>query len=136
MLDDQTIDYLNKEMCNVVLSLDGREETHNKVRRCLDKNMGYKQILENAKKMKKTRGDKSYYVRGTFTALNLDFSKDILKLNDEGFDQISVEPVVTNIPSLEIKDENIEQIKKEYQTFANEYLNRRQTDKWFNFFIL
>jgi len=134
LLDDQTIDYLNKEMCNVVLSLDGREETHNKVRRCLDKNMGYKQILENAKKMKKTRGDKSYYVRGTFTALNLDFSKDILKLNDEGFDQISVEPVVTNIPSLEIKDENIEQIKKEYQTFANEYLNRRQTDKWFNFF--
>lgn len=135
LLDDETIEYLNKEMSNVVLSIDGKEKTHDDMRHSLIKDKGYKEILSAAKKMKEARGDKSYYVRGTFTARNLDFAADIFALNDEGFDQISIEPVVLDDSSpLAIKEEHIESVKKEYQKFANEYLNRRQTNKWFNFF--
>ncbi len=135
LLDQPTIDYLNSEMFNVVLSIDGRKSTHENMRHSLDKDIGYNEILASAKKMQQARGDKSYYVRGTFTAKNLDFSADILALNDEGFDQISIEPVVLEDSSpLAIKKEHIETAKKEYQRLANEYLDRRQTDKWFNFF--
>lgn len=135
LLDDETIDYLNKEMFNVVLSIDGRKETHCQMRHSLNKEIGYDEILTAAKKMKQARGEKSYYVRGTFTAKNLDFSKDILALNDEGFDQISIEPVVLETKShLALRKEHVEIIQKEYQKLANEYLDRRQSNKWFNFF--
>ncbi|MFW5780569.1 MAG: thioether cross-link-forming SCIFF peptide maturase [Bacillota bacterium] len=134
-LDDSVIDYLNREMVNIVLSIDGRKITHESVRKCLDKSVSYENILQKAKSVKNIRGDKSYYVRGTFTAKNLDFANDIIALNDAGFDQISIEPVVMEKSSnLAIKKEHIKDIKKEYERFANIYLDRRKTHKWFNFF--
>jgi uncharacterized protein len=134
LLDEETIDYLNKEMYNVVLSIDGRKKTHDSVRKSLD-GISYEEIAENIKKFAAARGNKSYYVRGTFTARNLDFAEDILALNDMGFDQISVEPVVLPESSpLAIKHGHIADIKDEYSRFANIYLDRRQTEKRFNFF--
>lgn len=134
LLDKDTIEWLNKEMHNVVLSIDGRKNVHDNVRKTLNGKGCYDLILKNALAFKKVRGDKSYYVRGTFTAKNLDFSNDILALNDAGFDQISVEPVVTDIDDLKITKEHLPQILAEYDKLAVEYIQRRKTDKWFNFF--
>ncbi len=136
LLNKENIDYLNKEMDNIVLSIDGRREVHNAVRKSLNGKDCFDTILKNAINMRKARGDKKYYVRGTFTANNLDFSKDILALNDYGFDQISVEPVVLEETSpMALKKEHLEKILDEYEKFSKEYLDRRNDDgRWFNFF--
>ncbi len=93
-LDDDKIDFINKEMSNVVLSIDGRKEVNDNIRKRVDGSGCYDVILPKFKKLVEKRGDKEYYVRGTFTKHNLDFSEDVFSLYDEGFDQISVEPVV------------------------------------------
>ncbi|MDE6188819.1 MAG: thioether cross-link-forming SCIFF peptide maturase, partial [Clostridia bacterium] len=134
LLNDDTIDWLNKEMHNVVLSIDGRECVHNAVRKAVNGKDCYSLIAKNALKFAKVRGDKSYYVRGTFTAKNLDFASDVLALNDMGFDQISIEPVVTDIEDLKITKEHLPVILAEYERLAENYIDRRKTDKWFNFF--
>ena len=135
LLSEKSMDFLNEQMVNVVLSLDGRQTTHDKVR--LDKygKGSYDTALKNAKAFKEIRGDKQYYVRGTFTSLNLDFCKDIFALAEEGFDQISIEPVV--LPEdhpLAIKKEHLDRIFKEYDFFADKYLESRRLNRWFNFF--
>lgn len=135
LLDDQTIDWLNKEMYNVVLSIDGRESVHDKLRRTANDKGSQAIVLEKAKKFASVRGDKSYYVRGTFTAYNLDFANDVLYLRDQGFEQISIEPVVMPDDSpMAIKKEHLPQILKEYERLADEYLKSRKSGKWFNFF--
>ena len=135
LLNDENIEYLNKEMENVVLSVDGRECVHNAVRHTKNGKNAFDLILSNALKMRKARGDKKYYVRGTFTAKNLDFSDDVLFLNDAGFDQISVEPVVlSDGHPLAIKEEHLAKILDEYDKFTENYLERRKSGKWFNFF--
>ncbi|NCA67969.1 MAG: thioether cross-link-forming SCIFF peptide maturase, partial [Clostridia bacterium] len=135
LLNDDNIAYLNREMDNVVISIDGRREVHNAVRKTRNGRDCYELILDNAKKFRAVRGDKKYYIRGTFTANNLDFAKDALSLNDCGFDQISIEPVVLDIEDkLAIKAEHIEQILEEYAILATEYIERRKSGKWFNFF--
>ncbi len=134
LLSDDTINWLNKEMSNVVLSIDGRECVHNEVRKTPNGKGCWDIIIRNAQKFRKVRGDGQYYVRGTFTAKNLDFSEDILALNDAGFDQISIEPVVTDIPDLAIKQEHLPKVLAEYEKLAEEYIDRRKTGKWFNFF--
>ena len=91
-------------------------------------------ILPRALKMPE-RKNKEYYVRGTFTQKNLDFGKDVLHLADVGFDQISIEPVVTEDGSgLEIREEDLNTIFNEYEELAKEYVHRRKSGKWFNFF--
>ncbi len=135
LLSQDKIDWLNKEMHNVVLSLDGRQEINDDVRRTVSGKSAFNAILNNALNMKKARGDKQYYVRGTYTAKNLDFSKDVMFLNDVGFDQISMEPVVTDIEDLKITKEMLPTILKEYEKLAEEYIDRRKDPKkWFNFF--
>ena len=134
LLNDETIKWLNEEMHNVVLSIDGRECVHNAVRKAVNGKDCYSLIANNAIKFAKVRGNKSYYVRGTFTARNLDFSDDVLALNDMGFDQISMEPVVTDIDDLKITKEHLPAILAEYEKLAEKYIYRRKTDKWFNFF--
>ena len=114
LLDDDAIDFFNREMENVVLSLDGRKEVHDAIRKTKSGKGSFDYVIENVKRFVKSRGDKSYYVRGTFTAKNLDFSKDVIFLADNGFDSISMEPVVTDIDDLAIKDEHI-------PTFLDEY---------------
>ena len=134
LLSDDKIEWLNKEMNNVVLSIDGRKDINDAVRKTVSGKSAFDVILNNALKMKKARGNKTYYVRGTYTAKNLDFCKDVEFLNDAGFDQISMEPVVTDIPDLKITKEMLPTILKEYEHLAEVYIDRRKTDKWFNFF--
>ena len=135
LLSDDKIKWLNDNMTNVVLSIDGRKEINDAVRKTVSGKSAFDVILRNAQKMKEARNGKEYYVRGTYTAKNLDFAKDVEFLNDAGFDQISMEPVVTDIPDLKITKEMVPQILKEYEKLAEIYLDRRKTkDKWFNFF--
>lgn len=134
LLNEENRRWLNDNMYNVVLSIDGRREVHNRVRKTPNGKDVFDVILNNALEFRKIRGDKSYYVRGTFTAQNLDFADDVLFLNDCGFDQISMEPVVTDIPELAIRQEHIPTILAEYERLARAYIERRRTDKWFNFF--
>ena len=94
LLNEDKANYLNEEMDNVVLSIDGRKETHNAVRHSLNNKNAFDIILNNAKYFVKIRGNRKYYVRSTFTNKNLDFSNDVEFLRKEGFSQISVEPVV------------------------------------------
>lgn len=134
LLDDETIQFFNEEMENVVLSLDGRKEVNDAVRKTVNGKGSFDIVIEKIKKFVRARGDKHYYVRGTFTAKNLDFSKDVLFLADQGFDSLSVEPVVTDIPELEIKREHLPQIEREYEALCDEYIKREEEGKGFNFF--
>lgn len=135
LINDELIEFFNKEMHNVVLSIDGRREVHNNVRKSVNGKECYDIILKNALKLAKSRGEKSYYVRGTFTAENLDFASDIEFLRDCGFDQISVEPVVLDKDhELAVREEHLPIILKEYERLADIYLDSRKNGKWFNFF--
>lgn len=134
-LTKDKIDYLNENMENIVLSVDGRRNVHNGVRHAQSDKDIFDTILHNALQFRKVRGEKRYYVRGTFTAANLDFACDVFFLNDAGFDQISIEPVV--LPDghyLAIKESDIDAVCAEYERLAEGYIDRRKTDKWFNFF--
>lgn len=91
LLDDDAIDFFNREMENVVLSLDGRREVHDAIRKTKNGKGSFDLVIENVKKFVRSRGDKSYYVRGTFTSKNLDFSNDVIFLAENGFDSISME---------------------------------------------
>lgn len=134
LLDDETIEFFNREMENVVLSLDGRPEVHDAVRKTVSGKGSFSAVIEKVKKFVRSRGDKHYYVRGTFTAQNLDFSKDVLFLADEGFDSISMEPVVTEIPELMIKEEHLTEVGREYERLCDEYIAREAQGEGFNFF--
>ncbi len=135
LLNDELIDFFNKEMYNVVISIDGRKDVHNFVRKTTGGKDSFEPIVKNALAFRKKRGDGQYYIRGTFTSRNLDFSKDVLALNDLGFDQISLEPVVLSEGNpLAIKQEHLDKLTEQYEILAAEYVKRRRTDKWFNFF--
>ena len=134
-LTDDLIEYFNREMYNVVLSIDGRKEVHDAVRPDAGGKGSFDKCLANALKFVKARGEKSYYVRGTFTANNLDFAKDILALNDYGFGQVSLEPVVLPDSSpLALKNEHVDGLKQQYELLAKEYVKRRAYGKEFGFF--
>ena len=135
LMNDEIIDFLNREMHNVVISMDGRPEVHDRMRPTVNGKGSYAIIAEKAKKFAAARGDKEYYVRGTYTGYNKDFGNDVLFLADEGFEQLSVEPVVTD-PACEyaLKEEDLPQLKAEYDRLAQIYLDRRANGKWFNFF--
>ena len=134
LLNDEIIEFFNKEMYNVVVSIDGRRSVHDCVRKTASGKGSFDTAIKNALRFKQLRKGQ-YYIRGTYTALNKDFSKDVLFLNDLGFDQLSIEPVV--LPEnhrLAIKKEDIEQLKAEYDKLAEAYVERRKGEKWFNFF--
>lgn len=134
LLDDDAIDFFNREMENVVLSLDGRKEVHDAIRKTRNGKGSFDLVVENIKKFVRSRGDKNYYVRGTFTAKNLDFSKDVIFLAENGFDSLSVEPVVTDIDDLAIKPEHIPAIVDEYENLCDKYLEKHKNGEGFNFF--
>ena len=135
LLNEQTAKWLNENMENVVLSVDGRKEVNDAVRKTVNGKGSYDVIIDNIKRFVKMRGDKSYYVRGTFTNKNPDFGNDILFLADEGFKEISVEPVVLpeNHP-LAIPKEALPGIREEYRRLSKEYLKRKKEGRGFNFF--
>lgn len=131
---DEMIDFLNREMKNIVISIDGRREVHDAQRRGPHGEDTWERIVENAKRIIAGRGDGEYYIRGTYTAKNLDFSNDVLAIADEGFDQISMEPVVTKDPELAISEAHIPEIKHEYDVLARESIRRENEGRGFNFF--
>ncbi len=135
LLNDEKIAYMNEHMSNVVLSLDGRKETNDRVRCRVDGSGSYDSIVPKLLKVAESRNQDNYYVRGTFTAYNRDFSKDVLHLADLGFKQTSVEPVVSdpNEPYA-ITEEMLPELFREYETLVEEYLERKKDGKGFNFF--
>ena len=134
LLKDDVAAFLNEEMENVVLSLDGRPDVHDAVRKTANGKGSYEYVIENIKNFVRVRGDKSYYVRGTFTAKNKDFDRDVLFLADQGFDSVSMEPVVTDIRDLAITKEILPEIAEGYDRLCDEYLKRYAAGKGFNFF--
>lgn len=135
LLDDEKMEYLNKEMSNIVLSIDGRKEVNDRVRRRVDGTGCYDKILPAFKKVKDLRGEQSYYVRGTFTKYNLDFSNDVFHLFDEGFDQISIEPVVCESKEkYAITEADLPRVFSEYERLAQRMLINEKKGKKFNFF--
>lgn len=134
LLDDDAIDFFNREMENVVLSLDGRKEIHDEIRKTVNGKGSFDLVIDKVKKFVRSRGDKSYYVRGTFTAKNTDFSKDVIFLAEKGFDSISMEPVVTDIPDLKIGEEHLPAILDEYENLCDKYLEKYDKGEGFNFF--
>ena len=116
LLNDDNIDFINKEMSNVVLSIDGRKAVNDRMRKRVDGKGSYDIILPKYQRLVAQRGDKEYYVRGTYTKYNLDFSNDVFDLLEHGFDQISVEPVMAdeNDPYA-ITEADLPAIFKEYE---------------------
>ncbi len=135
LLNEEIIDYINENMVNVVLSIDGRKEINDKMRPFRNQKGSYDLIMPKFKELVKRRGGKDYYVRGTFTANNLDFSKDVLHLSDQGFKSISVEPVVGCAgEDYAILDEHSDVLATEYEVLAREIVKRSGTDNEINFF--
>ena len=135
LLNDEIKDYINENMSNVVLSIDGTKETNDKVRYRVDGSGSYDSIVHKFQDLAESRNQDNYYVRGTFTAYNTDFSKDVLHLADLGFKQTSVEPVVA--PETEeyaLTSEHIETVLKEYDKLTEEYIKRYDAGRGFNFF--
>ena len=135
LLTDDKIDFINKEMSNCVLSLDGRKEVNDRLRVRVDGTGCYDQIVPKYQKLVSQRGDKDYYARGTFTRYNLDFTNDVLHMADLGFDQVSVEPVVSDEKlDYSIKEQDLPRVFEEYEHLANALLQRRKEGRGFNFF--
>ncbi len=135
LLDEEKMDFLNREMDNVVMSLDGRREVNDAMRPFPDGSGSYDLIVPKIQQMVKSRGDKKYYIRGTFTRKNLDFSKDVLHYADLGFTQVSIEPVVgSKDDPYAIREEDLPKIMQEYDTLASTMVEREKEGKGFNFF--
>ncbi len=135
LLDDEILEFANREMANIVLSIDGRKEIHDKMRPFRGGQGSYDLIVPKFQKVAESREQERYYVRGTFTHNNLDFSKDVLHLADLGFKQISVEPVVAGPEDdYAITEEDLPVLMEEYDTLAREMVRRRKEGEGFNFF--
>lgn len=134
-LDEEIIQYINDEMFNVVISIDGRREVHDKLRVTPNANGSYDIIVPKAQALVRERGDGEHYIRGTFTADNLDFTNDVRALTELGFEQISIEPVVLPPDDpLSINESNIGEALAEYERLSDFVLQRRKEGRPFNFF--
>ena len=135
LLNDEILEFCNKEMANIVLSIDGRKEIHDLMRPFRGGQGSYDIVVPKYQKTAKSRHQTNYYVRGTFTRHNLDFSKDVLHLADLGFEQISVEPVVAEkTEEYALREEDIPALLAEYDKLAKEMLRRKKEGKGFHFF--
>lgn len=135
LLDDDVIDFLNKEMNNVVLSLDGRKEINDAKRKKINGEGSYDIIVPKFQNFVEKRGNKEYYMRGTFTRNNLDFTKDIFHMADLGFKELSMEPVVSS-PDTDyaLKEEDLDTIFEQYEILAKEMIKRRKQGNPFTFY--
>ena len=135
LLNDEIQDFLNREMSNVVLSIDGRKKIHNQMRPFRGGQDSYDRIVPKFQRLAESRGQERYYARGTFTRNNLDFSQDVLHIADLGFKQISVEPVVAQpTDDYALREEDLPKLFAEYDRLAAEMVRRMGTDEDFNFF--
>lgn len=135
LLNDEVMEWANKECYNVVLSLDGRKETNDRMRRTRNDKGTYDLILPKFQKMAKERNQQGYYIRGTYTHYNTDFANDILHLADLGFEQLAMEPVVTD-PKMDyaLQENDIPKLKDQYDLLAKEMCKRNREGKGFTFF--
>lgn len=142
LIDDDVIDFTNHEMGNVVLSMDGRRETHDRMRRSKTGEGTYDSIMDNFRSLVESRTEEGadrrsqeYYMRGTYTAYNKDFSRDVLAMADIGFRETSIEPVVSDpdVPYA-LHKEDLPQLFSEYEQLALEMLERYRNGKGFNFY--
>ncbi len=135
VLTDEMMEFLNREMSNVVLSLDGRREVNDHFRRDYAGRGSYDTIVPNFQKLVESRGGKNYYVRGTFTHNNVDFTNDLFHMADLGFTELSMEPVVCP-PSdpYALTDEDLPKLFEQYEILAKEMIKRRREGRPFTFY--
>lgn len=134
LLNDANIKFLNDNNISLVLSLDGRREVHDNMRPHVDGRGSYDRILANVRKTVDSRNGENYYLRGTFTAYNLDFAADVLSMADSGFNLLSVEPVVAKDCEYALEEEHLPKLYEQYEELAVEYLNRKLAGNGFEFF--
>ena len=135
LIDDDVIDFCNREMNNVVLSLDGRKEVDDRLRKDYKGNGSYDLIVPKFQKFVEKRGDKSYYIRGTYTHKNTDFTNDIFHMADLGFKELSMEPVVC-APGEEyaLTEDDLPVLFEQYEILAKEMLKRDSENRGFTFY--
>ncbi|SCL95662.1 thioether cross-link-forming SCIFF peptide maturase [Sporanaerobacter sp. PP17-6a] len=135
LLDEDKMDFINENMSNVVLSLDGRKKINDYMRKTVNGQGSYDIIVPKMKKMVEKRKNKDYYIRGTFTKYNKDFSEDIMEYYNLGFKKVSMEPVVASPKEdYALMEEDLEEILREYEKFSKEYIDIKKKDKDFMFF--
>lgn len=135
LIDDDVIDFCNKEMSNVVLSLDGRKEVHDRLRKDYQGRGSYDIIVPKFQEFVRRRGDKSYYIRGTFTHANTDFTNDIFHMADLGFKELSMEPVVCAPDDKSaLTKEDLPLLFEQYEILAKEMLKRQKEGNGFTFY--
>ena len=135
LLDDETMEFLNREMSNVVLSLDGRKEVNDRFRRDYAGRGSYDTIVPNFQKLVAKRGGKNYYVRGTFTHHNTDFTNDILHMADLGFTELSMEPVVCAPDDpCALTEADLPVVFEQYEILAREMLKREEEGRPITFY--
>ncbi|MEE3362377.1 MAG: thioether cross-link-forming SCIFF peptide maturase [Anaerovoracaceae bacterium] len=135
LIDDDVIDFANREMSNVVLSLDGRKEVHDRTRVDYEGNGSYDVIVPKFRRLVRARGNRNYYIRGTFTHLNTDFTNDIFSMADLGFTELSMEPVVAAPGDpLALTEEDMPVLKQQYEILAKEMLKREREGRGFTFY--
>ena len=135
LIDDDVIEFSNKEMSNVVLSLDGRKEIHDLTRVDYARNGSYETIVPKFKKLVEARNGQGYYMRGTFTHANPDFTKDVFHMADLGFTELSMEPVVgASDDPMVLTAEDLEIVKEQYEILAQEMIKRKKEGRGFTFY--
>ncbi|MCM1534177.1 MAG: thioether cross-link-forming SCIFF peptide maturase [Corallococcus sp.] len=135
LIDDDVIDFCNKEMSNVVLSLDGRKEIHDRLRVDYAGNGSWEKIVPKFQKLVKARGGKNYYMRGTFTHANPDFLKDITAMLELGFTELSMEPVVCGeTDEARLTKEDIKTVCEQYEQLAKLMIQRKKEGRPFTFY--
>ncbi len=135
LIDDDVIEFSNKEMSNVVLSLDGRKEVHDRLRKDYMGRGSYDTIVPKFKEFVERRGNKNYYMRGTFTHANTDFTNDILHMADMGFTELSMEPVVCSPDDdAALTNEDLPVLFEQYELLAKEMIERKKQGKPFTFY--
>ena len=137
LLNDEVQEFVNKEMDNVVLSMDGRKEVNDKMRPFRNGKGSYDLIVPKFQKLAESRNQDKYYIRGTFTRENLDFSKDVEHYAELGFEQISIEPVVgEDTDPYAIQESDLPQIFEEYDKLAKMMVERERMGKGFNLSLI
>ena len=135
LLNDEVQEFVNREMDNVVLSLDGRKEVNDRMRPFRNGKGSYDLIVPKFQKLAESRNQQKYYIRGTFTRNNLDFSNDVLHFAELGFEQISIEPVVgEDTDPYAIRKEDLPAIFEEYDKLAKIMVDREREGRGFTFF--
>ncbi len=134
LLDENILDFLNRENIQLILSIDGRREVHDRMRPFVDGSGTYDHVVAKMHEVVESRHGENYFARGTYTAYNLDFAADVIDLADQGFRRLSVEPVVGKGEPYGLTEEHLPELYRQYDLLAAEYLKRKVEGRGFEFF--